>query len=97
METSHSIAVKVVLLVSQGVKQRNVAKELNLSKSKVNRIYQRYRQTGSYDQRPGSARPKKTTAQEDRFAVMTSLRNRDMSGVEVQQQLVMATGVDVSP
>ena len=45
----------------KGAKQIEVAKELNLGQTSVRRVWNRYLETGSTDNRPRSGKPPKTT------------------------------------
>lgn len=87
MDTTPAEAAQIVALLRQGMSQRAVARQLQLSQSCVSKIYRRFRETGEFVRRPGSGRRRCTSERDDRFIVMTSLRNRHLTGVDVQQQL----------
>lgn len=96
MDTSSEEAAQVDALLQQGISQREVARRLNLSQSAVSRVYRRFQETGSYSRRPDTSRRRLTSERDDRFIVSTSLRNRHLTGVSVQQQLREVRGVSVS-
>lgn len=96
MDTRPEDAVQVVLLIQQGLSQREVARRLNLSQSAVSRVYRRFQDTNSYSRRPDNSRRRRTSERDDRFIVSTSLRNRHLTGVAVQQRLREVRGVAVS-
>lgn len=96
MDTTETEAAQVVALIREGLSQRNVARRLNLSRSAVRRVYKRYLETGEYRRRPGSGRGRVTNLTDDRFLVLTSLRNRHLSAVDLQGRLREGRGVSVS-
>lgn len=96
MDTTPDEAAQVVALLEQGLSQRVVAAQLGLSQSAVSRVYRRFRETGAFDRRPRTSRHRCTSERDDRFIVSTSLRNRHLTSVDVQQQLRRVRGVAVS-
>lgn len=96
MDTTPAEAAQVVALLEQGLSQRVVAAQLRLSQSAVSRVYRRFRETGAFNRRPRTSRHRCTSDRDDRFIVSTSLRNRHLTGVDVQQQLRRVRGVAVS-
>ncbi|KAL1447189.1 hypothetical protein WDU94_013899, partial [Cyamophila willieti] len=96
MDTAPEVAANVVVLIEGGLSVRNVANQLNISKSTVSSLFKRYRETNSFNRRPGSGRVRKTTAQDDRFIMMTSLRDCHISAVGVQHKLQRTRNVAVS-
>ncbi|KAJ8936351.1 hypothetical protein NQ318_013165, partial [Aromia moschata] len=82
--------VRVVVVKTNkaiGLSQRAVGLQLDMTRAAVRRVYQRYEETGSFHRRPGIGRKRSTTARDDRFIVSTTLRNRHLNAVQVQQQL----------
>lgn len=96
MDTSETQAAQVVALLQEGLSQRVVARRLNLSRSAVRRVYQRFLETGLYRRRSGSGRQRITSQIDDRFIVTSSLRNRHLSGVDLQRRLREVRGVAIS-
>lgn len=52
---------QVVALINDGRSQYYVANFLNVPRTTVQRVYYRYVETGGYNRRPGSGRPRCTT------------------------------------
>lgn len=96
MDTTPEEAAQVLALLQQGLSQRIVAAQLHLSQSSVSRVYRRFQETGSFIRRPRTSRQRCTSERDDRFIVSTSLRNRHMTGVDVQQELRRVREVTVS-
>ncbi|EZA62196.1 Spondin-2 [Ooceraea biroi] len=71
-QREHRLRVKHHGLISKGKRirtriQRYVANQFGVSPSVINRIYSRFRETGSYHRRPGQGRSRETSAREDRM------------------------------
>ncbi|KAL0830028.1 hypothetical protein ABMA28_003486 [Loxostege sticticalis] len=96
MDTTSAEAAQVVALLQQGLSQRAVAAQLNLSQCAVSRVYRRFLETGAFNRRPRTSRQRCTSERDDRFIVSTSLRNRHLTGVDIQQELRRVRGVTVS-
>lgn len=96
MDTTPNEAAQVIALLQQGLSQRAVARQLHLSQSAVSRVYRRFQETGAFIRRPRPDRQRRTSERDDRFIVTTALRNRHLTGVDVQQELRRVRGVAVS-
>ncbi|CAH3931880.1 unnamed protein product [Pieris brassicae] len=96
MDTTAEVAAQAVTLLQQGWSQRQVARTLQISQSAVSRIYRRHQETGGFHRRRGSGRSRSTSERDDRFIVSTSLRNRSLTGVQVQRELRETRGVAIS-
>lgn len=96
MDTTVDEAAQVIALLQSGMRQCDVARQLNLSRFSVRRVYQRFLETGGYVRRHGSGRRRCTSERDDRFIVSTSLRNRFLNAVELRQQLQTANRRTVS-
>ncbi|CAK1588668.1 unnamed protein product [Parnassius mnemosyne] len=96
MDTISDEATQTVTLLRQGQTQREVAHALNMSQSAVSRVYRRYQETGNFNRRRGSGTKKCTSERDARFIVSSSLRNRALTGVQVQQEVRETRGVAVS-
>lgn len=97
--TRHLTALEVVralTLLDEGRSQRYVARILGVHHSSVNRALRRFRETGCYTRRQGQGRSRKTTERDDRFLRQTTLRNRMVTSVELQQQLRQVRNVQIS-
>lgn len=96
MDTTPTEAAQIVALLREGLSQRAVARQLHISQSCVSKVYKRFRETGGFISRPRSGRRRCTSERDDRFIVSTSLRNRHLTGVDVQQELRNVRGVAAS-
>lgn len=96
MDTTADEAAQVIALLQSGMRQCDVARQLNLSRFSVRRVYQRFLETGGHVRRHGSGRRRCTSERDDRFIVSTSRRNRFSNAVELQQQLQAARRTTVS-
>lgn len=96
MDITEVEAAQVVTLLQEGLSQRVVARRLNLSRSAVRRVYARFLETGQYRRRSGSGRHRVTSQRDDRFIVTSALRNRHLSGVDLQRRLREVRGVAIS-
>lgn len=96
MDTSPEVAAQAVALLQSGLSQRNVSSQLRISRSAVQRVYHRYLETGGFVRRTGGPRYRVTTARQDQYIVTTSLRNRRLTSVQIQEQLRDFHGVAVS-
>lgn len=85
MDLSEVEVAQIVALIESGRSQRDVARSLNHSQSTVQRVYHRFRETGLMVRRAGSGRRRKTSRQEDRFMVMSALRNRHQTAVDIKK------------
>lgn len=94
--TSREDCVRAVFLSEQGRSQSQVAHELGLSKSAVQRLLKRYRETHSFDRRPGSGKKRCTTPRDDRSIVLNCLQDRTLNAKQLNQELERTRGVNVS-
>ena len=79
-----------------GQTQAEVAQAIGVSQSVISRLWNRFLETGSAGRRPGQGRRRATTANEDRYLVLTARRHRNMNATLLQQHLRSATGTTVS-
>lgn len=95
MITPEQVA-RALALVDEGRSQRYAARTLGLPETTVRRAIKRYRETGCCTRRQGSGRPRATRPIDDRFIVMTALRNGHASATEMAQTLRTVRNVTVS-
>ncbi|CAJ0954529.1 unnamed protein product [Ranitomeya imitator] len=69
--------------VSQSEK---IGKTLKVSPSAVAKTIKRYKETGSHEDRPRNGRPRVTSASEDKFIRVTSLRNHRLTAAQIRDQ-----------
>ena len=78
-----------------GQTQRYVGRQFNVSHTVVGRVWQRYLDTGSVDERAGRGRPKKTSDRDDRYIVNMAKRMRFESAKTLNADLRDASGVHI--
>lgn len=86
-EISSEVRSAIVVLHNEGKSEREIASQLKLSKTCVHSTITRYRETGSFQDRPRSGRPRATTSSEDNFIVVTSKRNRRLTAPEIRVEV----------
>jgi transposase len=67
----------------QGARAVDLTKSFKVPKQTVSDILKKYRTTGTIERKPGSGRPRKTTALEDRLIIRTMLSKRDITAHEI--------------
>lgn len=87
---------RAISLIENGFRIRQVARMFHRSPSVIQRLWNRYRETGQYKRRIGQGRKRKTTAIQDRFLVLSSLRNRIRTVNDLQCALRATHRVDIS-
>jgi len=90
-EIRHLIVDRMI----NGRSQRKVGRELNISQSTVNRIWIRYRKTGTTDNKPRSGRPKKTTERERRVFCRLSMNNPFSSPRQLINEVNFANNISL--
>jgi len=75
-QISYELRVKIITLREERYSIRKISQKLKLSVSGVVKTIYRYRDTGSYDDRPRSGAPRKTSQRENKLLVVTSKRDR---------------------
>ncbi|CAH1375729.1 unnamed protein product, partial [Tenebrio molitor] len=96
MPLSQEDSARAITLVHVGFSIREAANSLGFARSSVHRAVLRFRQTGGYTRRPGSGRRRSTSARDNRYITMLSLRNRHMTAVEIRNQLEREREVNVN-
>ena len=79
-----------------GRRQIDVAANFGVSQCVVNRLCQRYQQTGEVAERRGRGRTRATSRANGRHVVMESLRSRTLSAPKLRQDLRNTRSVNVS-
>ena len=83
-------------MLTAGMTGRDVGAHFGRSESTKSRLWTKYRLTGTVIDRPRSGRPRRTTAREDRYIIMTSRRNRFMTSGTTATRLRVTTGVRIT-
>ncbi|KAL7874590.1 hypothetical protein SRHO_G00055600 [Serrasalmus rhombeus] len=79
--------VAIITLRNEGQSVRKIGKTLKVSPSAVAKTIKRYKETGSHEDRPRKGRPRVTSAAEDKFIRVTSLRNRRLTAGQIRDQV----------
>ncbi|UYV79238.1 hypothetical protein LAZ67_17001702 [Cordylochernes scorpioides] len=79
-----------------GQSQVEVAKWLNVNKSVVSKIWKQFIETGTIKRKEGSGIQRKTATSEDRYLVVTAKRHREMTAIQLSNELSSATGTRIS-
>ncbi|GFX44909.1 cytosolic Fe-S cluster assembly factor NUBP1 homolog [Trichonephila clavipes] len=87
-----SMAWRVIGRLESGQTQRRVANAVGVARSVVERLWNRFQETGNVRRRPGAGRPRATTSTDDRYIQLTARRNRTENATQLQRQLLLATG-----
>lgn len=82
--------------MEDGRSHRYVARLLNVSHSTIQRVLGRFRETGRNTRRPGCGRKRKSVALDDRFLILTSLRDRHLTSVQTRNRLREIRGTNLS-
>ncbi|GFW53264.1 transposable element Tcb2 transposase [Trichonephila clavipes] len=95
-DSPESMAWRVIGRLESGQTQRNVADAVGVARSVVERLWNRYQESGNVKRRPGAGRPRATTSTDDRYVQLTARRNRTENATQLQRQLLLAIGRRVS-
>lgn len=79
--------VAIITLRTEGQSVRKIGKTLKVSPSAVAKTIKRYKETGSHEDRPRKGRPRVTSAAEDKFIRVTSLRHRRLTAAQIRDQV----------
>jgi transposase len=89
---THEECASVVALQEEGFTATYLAQRLHVADSTISRVLSRFRETGCHERRSGKSRKRITTARENRFIRLQSLRQRFLTSTYLQQQFVMTYG-----
>ncbi|XP_073525152.1 uncharacterized protein [Phyllobates terribilis] len=79
--------VAIITLRNEGQSVRKIGQTLKVSPSAVVKTNKRYIETGSHEDHPRKGRPRVTSASEDKFIRVTSLRNRRLTAAQIRDQV----------
>ena len=82
--------------MQEGIGVREIGRRLGVVHSVIQRLRDRYKTTGSVQEPRRPGRTRSTTRQQDRFVVLSSLRDRTAPARALQNELLNATNVSVS-
>ncbi|GFV57798.1 HTH_Tnp_Tc3_2 domain-containing protein [Trichonephila clavipes] len=80
----------------KGEKKTDVAREFDIAHSVVSRLWKSFKTTGMCSRRHGGGRVRSTTPAEDRYIVLSAKRNRRTTAQQVANQLLAASGKQIS-
>ncbi|XP_072383871.1 uncharacterized protein [Diabrotica undecimpunctata] len=83
--------VRIISLSEDGRSQRYVANLVGVNQSTVSRVVVRYRETGLYERRAVTGRPRTTMHVDNRFLVLQALRRRHVTSSQLQHDLAKCT------
>ncbi|XP_072375354.1 uncharacterized protein [Diabrotica undecimpunctata] len=86
----------IVALLQDGRCERYVAQKYRISNRTVHRIFTRFLATESYTRRPGTGPLRRTSARDNRFILLQSLRARRATAVQIRNQLYYVRNTYVS-
>lgn len=87
---------RAVALIQHGHSIRYVSRDFQVSPSVIQRLWNRFLETGQYVRRAGQGRNRKTTPNQDRFLVLSSLRNRIATARDLLNDLRRTHGLEIS-
>lgn len=93
---SHVDQRRAIAWLQEGVGVREVGRRLAVSHSVIQTLRDRYNQTGSVAERRRPGRPRATTRQQDRFVVLSALRQRTATANTLMRHLRAASNVTIS-
>lgn len=95
-ELSAEQRLRIKILHEQGMSQVKIAREVKCSRCAVQYAINRFKETGTHENRPRTGRRKVTTEREDRLLIRQSLQNRKKTALELAAALSEAKGSSVS-
>jgi transposase len=87
---------RAVAMLENGRTYSDIAQMFGQSKSTIHRSVSRWRQTGKYVRRRGQGRKRSTTAVDDRFLALQTLRNRRQTAVQTRNALQDVRGTNIT-
>ena len=96
MASNSERAAAIVALLQDGRSEQYVAQQNNVSNSTAHRIFRRFLETGAYTRRPGTGPRRSTSAVDDRFISLQSLRNRHTTAVQIRNRLQHVRQINIS-
>ena len=87
---------KVIALHKTGMSCNEIARNLRASRSAVQGIVRKHRETASVLDRPGRGRKKMTTSREDRLLIRAALANRKATAAQLVEVVHKSSGKRLS-
>lgn len=95
-EISLATRSAIITLHNEGKKLREFASQLEVSLKGVYSTIERYKSTGSLEDRKRTGRPKTTTSAKDQHIIVTSKRNRRLTAPEIRVEVNRSRSKPVS-
>jgi transposase len=83
---------KIAMGLDNELSREEIRRQLNLESPTIKRWSDRYENEGKLERKPGSGRPRVTTASEDRFLEVQCKRNRKATAVELARTIRKTDG-----
>ena len=88
---------QIVILHQEGLSERKISEKLSISRPAVHRAIEKYKEDGTYVDKPRSGRPRKTTPRDDHIIKRTVIRSPHSSCKKVRANLLRhVTEVSIS-
>ena len=87
---------RAIAWYQEGIGLREIGRRLGVSHPVIMRLRDRWLNTGRVEEQPGRGRTRSTTRQQDRFIVITCLRDRSATARVLRDQLRHASNVNIS-
>ncbi|GFW30054.1 transposable element Tcb2 transposase [Trichonephila clavipes] len=87
---------RIVGKIEEGRKITDVAREFDIARSVVSRLWKSFKTTGMCSRRHGGDRVRSTMPAEDRYIVLSAKRNRRTTAQQVANQFLAASGKPIS-
>ena len=89
-------SAQAVVLAEEGRSQRYIAERLGVNQATISRVLRRFQETNIHTRRPGQGRRRATSAVQDRFLMMQTLRERFITAPRLQNMLEETHNIHVS-
>ncbi|GFU57684.1 transposable element Tcb2 transposase [Trichonephila clavipes] len=87
---------RIIGKIEEGRKITDVARAFDIAHSVVSRLWKSFKTTGMCSRRHGGGRVRSTTPAEDRYIVVSAIRNRRTTAQKVANQFLAASGKQIS-
>ncbi|GBM46726.1 hypothetical protein AVEN_209825-1 [Araneus ventricosus] len=87
---------RTISMLQAGARQSAVARELNVHRSVIRRLWNHYQRDQNASRRRGSGRRRITTTADDRYLLRCARRRRTLTARQLASQLSAAAGRPIS-
>ncbi|XP_041467369.1 uncharacterized protein LOC121417701 [Lytechinus variegatus] len=95
-EVPRALRERVVKFHKDGVSVRKIARRLDMKHTTVQYIIQKFKKTGSVENKKGRGRKRATSSRTDRYIKEVVMRDRKLSAKQLVKQVEASTGTKVS-